>query len=94
MDILPQEELCVIHPLVDELRCDWLWAVREADVVQCVQQEGGTVVESSDGHLQTHGPQLTGLHSPRQALQNGLHKQGDALGNTTHRHPHTHTHTH
>lgn len=79
MEDLPQEELCIIHPLVDELRGDGLWAMWEANVLQSVEQQGGVIVQCRDANLQAHGPQLAGLHTTRQPLQDGLHKQGDTL---------------
>ena len=75
----PQEELCVIHPLVDEMSCDGLRVVWEMHIVHGVDEQGWIVVQSSNGHLQTHGSQLTGLHTPHQTLQHCLHKQRDTL---------------
>jgi len=76
---LPKEKLCVIHPLVDEVGSDGLRVVLEVHVVQRVDEQGRVVVQSSNSHLQTHGPQLAGLHALHQTLQNSLHKQRDAL---------------
>lgn len=75
----PQEELGVIHPLVDEMGSDGLRAVLEMHVVQSVDEQGWVVVQSGDGNLQAHGPQLIGPHPTHQTLQNRLHKQRDAL---------------
>lgn len=58
---------------------DGLRVVLEVHVVQSVDEQGWVVVQSCDGHLQTHGPQLAGLHPAHQTLQNCLHKQRDAL---------------
>lgn len=76
---LPQEKLCVIHPLVDEVGSDGLWVMWEVHVVHSVDEQGWVVVQSGYGHLKTHGPQLTGLHPSHQTLQYRFHKQGDAL---------------
>lgn len=76
---LPQEELGVIDPLVDEVGCDWLRAVGEVHVVQRLNEQGGVVVQRCYDHLQTHGPQLAGLHATHQPLQHHLHEQRDAL---------------
>lgn len=75
----PQEKLGIVHPLVDEVGGDRLRAVGELHVVHSVHKQGGVVVQSSNGHLQTDGSQLVGLHPPHQALQGRLHKEGDDL---------------
>lgn len=80
----PQEELGVVHPLVDEVCGEGLGAVGEVHVVERVEEQSGAVVQSRDGHLQTHGPQLVGLHAPHQTFQDGLHEQRDALRTDTH----------
>lgn len=59
--------------------CDWLGAVGEAEILQSVEEKRGAVIESGDGHLQTHGPQLAGLYLPRQTLQRRADKQGHNL---------------
>ena len=81
---LPQKELCVIHPLVDEVCSNGLRVVWEVHVVQSVYEQHWIVVKSSDGHLKAHGSQFTGFHPSHQTLQHYLHKQRDALqwGNT------------
>lgn len=42
--LLPQEELCVIYPLVDEVGCNGLWAVRKVHVVQRLNEQAWVVV--------------------------------------------------
>lgn len=77
--VLPQEAVNVFEPLGDEVVGDGLSVVWEAQVLQGVEQQRGAVVQGCDGHLQTHGPQLTGLHLPRQPLQRSRHKQRNNL---------------
>lgn len=58
---------------------DGLSVVGEAEILQGVEEQRGAVIKCSDGHLQAHGPQLAGLHLPRQTLQRSAHKQGHNL---------------
>lgn len=58
---------------------DGLRVVGEAEILQGVEEQRGAVIKCSYGHLQAHGPQLAGLHLPRQTLQRSAHKQGDDL---------------
>lgn len=57
----------------------WLSVVGEAQVLQGVEQQRRAVIQSTDGHLQAHGPQLAGLHLPRQTLQCCGYEQGHHL---------------
>lgn len=75
----PDKELGVIDPLVDEVTSDGLGAVLKVHAIQAVNEQYWVVVQSSNGHLQTHGPELTALDSPHQSLHDHLHKQRDAL---------------
>lgn len=79
LKLLPKEAVDIFEPLCDKVVRDGLSVVRKAQVLQSVEQKRGAVVKSSDGHLQTHGPQLTGLHLPRQTLQCSSNKQRDNL---------------
>ena len=54
-------------------------AVREAHVLQRVHEEGRVVIQSGDGHLQTHSPQFTALHTTGQTLQHHLYEERDTL---------------
>lgn len=58
---------------------DGLQVVLEVHFVQSANEQHWVVVQSSDSHLQTHGPQLTRFHPPHQTLNHCLHKQRDAL---------------
>lgn len=58
---------------------DGLQVVLEVHFVQSVNEQHWVGVQSSDSHLQTHGPQLTRFHPPHQTLNYCLHKQRDAL---------------
>lgn len=75
MKRVPEEAVDVFEPLGDEVVGDGLGVVGEAQILQCVEEKRRTVIERSDGHLQTHGPQLTGLHLTCQTLQSGRYKQ-------------------
>lgn len=76
---VPEKTICVAHPLVYKLDGYGPRIVRQLDPLQGEQQQVGVIVQSSDGHLETHGAQLTGLHPAGQAFQNQLHKEWDAL---------------
>lgn len=76
---LPQEEFSVIHPLVDEVCGYGLRVVWKVHVVHRMDEQGWIVVESSNGNLETHCPQLTGFHPPHQTLKHCLHEKRDAL---------------
>lgn len=52
----PNKELCVIDPLVDEVSCDGLVVLLTVHPVQGVNEQDWVVVQSSNSHLQTHGP--------------------------------------
>lgn len=80
--LLPEEAVDVFEPLGDEVVSDGLGVVGEAQVLQSVEEERGAVVERGDGHLQAHGPQLAGLHLPRQALQRSGDEQWHNLQDT------------
>lgn len=82
---LPQEEFSVIYPLVDEVGCNRLWAVRKVYVVQSLNEQSWVVIQGSNDHLQTHGPQLAGLHPPHQTFQHCFHKQRDTLEQKIHK---------
>lgn len=73
--IVPKEAVDIFEPLAYEVVSDRLSVVGEAEVLQGVEEKRGAVVKCSYGHLQAHGPQLAGLHLPRQTLQRGGDKQ-------------------
>ena len=79
MNVLPEEAIDIFEPLGDEVVCDWLGVVGKAQILQSVEEKRGAVVKCSDGHLQAHGPQLTGLYLSCQTLQCSSHKQGHNL---------------
>lgn len=74
MHVLPKEAVHIFKPLGYEVVSDWLSVVGKAKILQGVEKERGAVVKCSNSHLQAHGPQLTGLHLPRQTLQSSRHK--------------------
>lgn len=81
----PNKELGVIDPLVYEVSRDGLRAVLNVYAVQGFNEQDRVVVQSSDSHLQTHGPQFATLHPPHQPLHDQLHEQrhtlrGDTVG--------------
>lgn len=83
MKRVPEEAVDVFEPLGDEVVGDGLGVVGEAQILQRVEEQRRTVIERSDGYLQTHGPQLAGLHFARQTLQSGRYKQGHHLQERT-----------
>lgn len=75
VELLPEEAVDVFEPLGYEVVGDGLGVVWKTQILQRVEEEWGAVVKCSDGHLQAHGPQLTGLHLPCETLQSNSHKQ-------------------
>ncbi len=79
MKCVPEEAVDVFEPLGDEVVGDGLGVVGEAQILQCVKEQRRAVIERGNGHLQTHGPQLAGLHFTCQTLQSSRYKQGHNL---------------
>lgn len=77
---LPQEAVRVVHPLVDELCCNWLGAVRETNLFQGVEEQSRIIKQSCNDNLQAHSAQLTGFHTSRQPFEDSFDKKRDALG--------------
>lgn len=76
---VPKEAVDIFEPLRDEVVGDRLRVVGEAQVLQSVEQQRRVIIECSNGHLQTHSPQLAGLHLACQTLQSCGHEQRNHL---------------
>lgn len=76
---VPEEAVDIFEPLWDKVVSYRLSVIGEAQVLQRVEQQRGAVIERADGHLQTHGPQLAGLHLAGQTLQSCRYEQGHHL---------------